>query len=286
VSLPGRTVRPPASRTVSPPGRVRYWLTTILLRIAVSTYLRLRVEGRGRLPAGASIICFNHQSWADPFILVAALPARPDLMFFGPREADLRVGGKNRLIGLSQRGVPFHPGKTNLLEVTRRVQAITDRGARLAIAPEGRIHAGERVVLPLDEGVAFFALRTGVPIVPVGITGVSWLRFGGTVRVRIGEPIAAAGRPTREAVAALTAETTQALLTLVADGRDRPPPGPFGRWLTEVFQDWPEGSRPPVGAVPPGDQPQVGAQPPAAQPPGAQPPSAPPPGGDSNRRSY
>jgi len=266
----------PPGRAVSPPGRVRYWLTTILLRIAVRTYLRLRVEGRERLPAGASIICFNHQSWADPFILVAALPARPDLMFFGPREADLRVGRKNRLIALSQRGVPFHPGKTNLLEVTRRVQAITDRGARLAIAPEGRIHAGEQVVLPLDEGVAFFALRTGVPIVPVGITGVSWLRFGGTVRVRIGEPIAVAGRPTREAVGALTAETRRALLALVADGRDRPPPGPFGRWLTEVFQDWPEGSRPPVGAPPPGDLPQIGAQP----------VGAPPPRGDSNRRSY
>ena len=51
---------------------------------------------------------------------------------------------------------------------------------------------------------------------------------------------------TREAVAAMTAATYRALLDLVADGRDREPPGPFGRWLTEVFQDWPEGSRPPV----------------------------------------
>jgi 1-acyl-sn-glycerol-3-phosphate acyltransferase len=229
-----------------PPGRLRYWLTTILLRVAVGVYVRLRVEGRDRLPPGPSIICFNHQSWADPFILVAALPARPDLMFFGPREADMRIGRKNRLIALSQRGVPFHPGKINLLEVTRRVQAITDGGARLAIAPEGRIHAGERVVLPLDEGVAFFALRTGVPIVPVGITGVGWLRFGGTVRVRVGEPIVPSGRPTRVAVTALTADTRAAMLELVADGRDGPPPGRFGRWLTEVFQDWPEGERPPV----------------------------------------
>ena len=33
----------------------------------------------------------------------------------------------------------------------------------------------------------------------------------------------------------------------VADHPDYPPPGPFGRWLTEVFNEWPEGSRPPVG---------------------------------------
>jgi len=237
---------PGAAEGLRRPGRLRYWLTTILLRVAVGAYVRLRVEGRDRLPPGPSIICFNHQSWADPFILVAALPARPDLVFFGPREADMRVGRKNRLIALSQRGVPFHPGKTNLLEVTRRVQAITDRGARLAIAPEGRIHAGERVVLPLDEGVAFFALRTGVPIVPVGITGVGWLRFGGSVRVRVGKPIGASGRPTRAAVTALTDETRRAMLELVAEGRDRRPPGRFGRWLTEVFQDWPEGARPPI----------------------------------------
>jgi 1-acyl-sn-glycerol-3-phosphate acyltransferase len=101
-------------------------------------------------------------------------------------------------------------------------------------------------VLPLDDGVAFFALRTGVPIVPVGINGLGWLRFGGTVRVRVGEPIAVAGRPTRPAVAALTVDTRRALLALVADGRDREPPGRLGRWLTEVFQEWPEGARPPV----------------------------------------
>ncbi len=67
--------------------------------------------------------------------------------------------------------MPFRPDKTGLIEITRRVQAIFARGDRIAIAPEGRIHAGERVVLPLDEGVAYFALRAGVPIVPVGIIG-------------------------------------------------------------------------------------------------------------------
>ncbi len=228
------------------PGRIRYWLVTILVRIAVGAYLRLRVEDRDRLPAGPAMLCFNHQSWVDPFIVAAALPARPDIMFFGPKEADMRVGRKNRLIAWSQRGVPFRPDKTGLLETTRRVQAIFERGDRLAISPEGRIHAGERVVLPLDEGVAYFALRAGVPIVPIGITGVSWLRFGGTVRVRIGDPIPAGGRPTKERVCELTTATHRALIDLVADGRDRESPGPFGRWLTEVFQDWPEGSRPPT----------------------------------------
>jgi hypothetical protein len=68
------------------------------------------------------------------------------------------------------------------------------------------------------------------------------------VRVRIGDPIPASGRPTRESIAALTASSWSALHALVADHPDFPPPGPFGRWLTEQFNDWPEGSRPQVEA--------------------------------------
>jgi hypothetical protein len=42
----------------------------------------------------------------------------------------------------------------------------------------------------------------------------------------------------------LTAGTAEALRRLVADYPDPPPPGPVGRWLTELFNDWPEGRRP------------------------------------------
>ena len=73
-------------------------------------------------------------------------------------------------------------------------------GGIVAIAGEGRIHPGERDLLPLSEGAAYFALRSGVPLVPIAINGTSWLRFGGRVRVLVGEPLAATGRPTREAV--------------------------------------------------------------------------------------
>jgi hypothetical protein len=49
------------------------------------------------------------------------------------------------------------------------------------------------------------------------------------------------------AIAALTARTERALLAMTADFPDRPTPGRFGRWLTELFNDWPEGSRPALG---------------------------------------
>jgi hypothetical protein len=51
------------------------------------------------------------------------------------------------------------------------------------------------------------------------------------------------GRPTREAVEALTNATSACLRALVADAPEIRRPGRFGRWLTELFNDWPEGSR-------------------------------------------
>jgi 1-acyl-sn-glycerol-3-phosphate acyltransferase len=230
------------------PGRVPYWLTTLGIRLLVHAYVRIRVEGR-ELPPGPAILCFNHQSWTDPFIVVAGLPARPDLWFFGPREADMSVGVRNRLITWSGRGIPYNPDRADLLDVTRHVEGVLASGARLAIAPEGRIHAGERALLPISDGVAFFALRAGVPIVPVGLSGTGWLRLGKTIRVRVGAPIDHRGRPTRQAVAALTAEVRASLLALLADGRDEAPPGRLGRWVTELFNDWPEGRRPSPATV-------------------------------------
>ena len=208
----------------------------------------MRFEGRERLPPGPAIYVTNHLSWADPLVLLAVLPARPKLAMFGPKEADMRVGGRNRLIVWTGFSIPYRPEKTDLIETTRRVQRVLEDGWAIVIMGEGRIHRGERELLPLADGCAFFALRAGVPVVPIAINGTSWLGFGRRVRVRVGEPIPAEGRATRDAVDALTAATTAALLHLVADFPDPPPPGRFGRWLTEVFNDWPEGARPALGA--------------------------------------
>jgi 1-acyl-sn-glycerol-3-phosphate acyltransferase len=99
-------------------------------------------------------------------------------------------------------------------------------------------------VPPLNDGAAFFALRAGVPVVPVAINGTNWLGFGRRVRLRIGEPIDISGFDRRRGVPELTAQIRAGLQALVADFPDRPPPGPFGQWLTELFNEWLEGSRP------------------------------------------
>ena len=221
----------------------RYYTSRLVVGLLMRLLFRLRVEGRDHLPAAPALLCFNHLNWMDPFLLFATLPLRPRLFMFGPKEDDLRRGARNRLMYWTATPVPFKPSKSDLIETTRRVQAVFDSGAVLAIAGEGRIHVGERNLLPLQPGAAYFALRAGVPVVPVALNGLSWLGFRRTLRVRIGTPIPTGERATSEAVDRVTAATTAALLELLADAPDPKPPGPFGRWLTEKFNDWPEGSR-------------------------------------------
>jgi 1-acyl-sn-glycerol-3-phosphate acyltransferase len=223
------------------------WLRFRIARLVVWIFIRLmfrvRLAGRERLPDRPAVYCFNHLNWIDPLILLAALPARPQPSFYGPREETLRRGSRNRLMWWSGLAVPFRPAKDDLLTSVRRAQAVFDTGGVLAIAGEGGIHVHEGDLLPLQEGAAFLAMRARVPIVPLAISGTSWLRFRGRIVVRVGEPIVLRGRPTRAVVAASTAGLWHALHDLLADDRDTSPPGPLGRWLTDLFNDWGSGGR-------------------------------------------
>ena len=222
---------------------IRYYLSRIVAAALTRAWLRFDVEGREHLPAGPAIYAFNHLSWADPFVLMATLPLRPRLSFFGPREEDMRAGGRNRLMLWTGSAIPYKPGKNDLLEATRRVSAVVGRGGALAIAGEGRIGALEDRLLPLNDGPAYFALRSRVPLVPIAINGTSWLRFGARVRVRIGEPIVGTSRPDRLAVEAMTATLAERLEAMLAGGPTPRREGRVASWVTERFNEWPEGSR-------------------------------------------
>jgi len=222
---------------------LRYWASRLVAGAVTRAWLRIECEGFERLPGGPAIYCFNHLSWSDPFVLMATLPMRPRLSFFGPKEEDMGVGGRNRLMHWTGATIPYKPGKNDLLEATRKVSAVVGSGGIVAIAGEGRIGALENAVLPLNDGPAYFALRSRVPVVPIGINGTSWLRFGGRIRVRVGEPIVGAGRPDRVSVAAMTAALQASLAALVADAPQPARRGRSGAWLSDRFNEWPEGSR-------------------------------------------
>ena len=223
---------------------LRYRITRIFVKVLAACLVRLRLEGREHIVAGPALYCFNHLGWSDPPVIMAAFPGSIRLFFYGPKEETLRRGFRNRVMWWTGVAVPFKPGKDDLLTSVRRAQAVFDSGASLAIAGEGAIHIHEGDLLPLQEGAAYLAMRAGVPIVPVALSGTSWVGFRRLIRVRIGQPILTSGvRPTHEAIREYTWRTWHALRAMVAEDRDLPVPGPFGRWLSDAFNDWGPGGR-------------------------------------------
>ncbi len=152
----------------------------------------------------------------------------------------MSVGWRNRLLTWSEMGVPFKPHRTDLLDTTRRAVGVLKAGNVLIIAAEGRLSDREGEIVPLYNGAAYFALRARVPVLPVAVIGTRWLRFGGTVRLSAGKLLAIDGlRADRAGVETLTERVRESMEALLADVPEEPPPGPFGRWLTDLFADRP-----------------------------------------------
>lgn len=222
---------------------LRYQAARLFVKVVAGILIRLRLEGQEHIPDGPALYCFNHLGWTDPPVLLATFPRRVRLFFYGPREETMSRGARNRIMWWTGVSVPFKPGNEGLITSVKRAQAVFDAGAGLAIAGEGAIHIHEGDLLPLQEGAAYLAMRAGVPIVPVAITGTSWIGFRRLVRVRIGAPIPTGVRPTHDAIREYTWRTWHALRAMVAEDRDLAVPGRFGRWLTDVFNDWGPGGR-------------------------------------------
>jgi 1-acyl-sn-glycerol-3-phosphate acyltransferase len=221
----------------------RHWFSRMLAHSIVRTWFRVTVVHPERFLAEPALYAFNHLSWIDTALMISVFPKQPRLYMYGPKQADIHDGGRNRFMWWTGIPVPFSPYKSDMLTSVKRAQAVFDSGGVLAIAPEGTIHVHEGDLMPFEEGAAYLAIRAGVPIVPVAITGTSWARFRAPVLVRRGEPIQPEGRPTREAVARYTALTWHALKSMVAEDRDPPRPGFIGRWFTDWFNDWGPGGR-------------------------------------------
>jgi 1-acyl-sn-glycerol-3-phosphate acyltransferase len=234
---------PPAPEPFDPqpPGRLKHWFIRYGLRFFISCYLRVRVTGLEHVPRDRPyMMCFSHPSWVDPMLLAAFWPDEPRLFVFGPKEEDMQTGRRNRIIRWSHMAVPFKPSKNDLLNTTRHAVAVMQNGYVLALAGEGRLSDRDGAIVPLQEGASYFALRARVPILPVVIIGTRWLRFGKRVEMRAGPLVPTDGlRADKHTMSAVTHTTQEAMEALLVGVTEEPPPGPFGRWMTDLMADRP-----------------------------------------------
>jgi 1-acyl-sn-glycerol-3-phosphate acyltransferase len=120
-------------------------------------------------------------------------------------------------------GFPVHRGAVDR-DALRRCIEIVEAGEPLVLFPEGTRQSGP-LVQELFEGAAYVAMRTGVPIVPVGIGGSERAMPKGARALRpvriaivVGEPIEPpvgdGRRGSRRAVRELTAQLHKQLQEL------------------------------------------------------------------------
>ena len=143
-----------------------YRVVRVILLGFAKVWFRLEVEGREHVPAeGAFVVSPIHRSNLDTPV-VSAITTRT-LRYMGKESL-----WKSRPLGwflTAMGGFPVQRGTADR-EALKAALACVERGEPLVMFPEGTRQEGP-IVEHVFDGVAYVALRVGVPIVPVGIGG-------------------------------------------------------------------------------------------------------------------
>ncbi len=160
---------------------------------------RPRIEGRHNFPRkGAVILASNHLSFIDSFVIPLAAP-RP-VRFLAKSSYFDGTGAKgwlSREFFYAAGAFPVKRGAGQAaLDALEQQKKMLDAGWSTALYPEGTRSLDGRLYKGRT-GVAFLALQTGAPVIPVGLVGTDRImpvggkfpRLRPRVTVRFGEPI-------------------------------------------------------------------------------------------------
>jgi len=146
--------------------RIAYHTVRTIVTVFCRVWCRMSIEGRENLPeSGPFILAPTHRSIIDT--PVASGVYRRRMRFMGADK-----WWSNRCFGRllsALGGFPVSRGSADR-EALRRCIAVIEGGEPLVLFPEGERKSGV-TVQPLFEGAAYVAMKTGVPIIPVGIGG-------------------------------------------------------------------------------------------------------------------
>lgn len=173
-------------------GELRFYAICRFIAVGVSRiWYPGTVTGREHLPvAGPYVLAPVHRSNVDWLIVARVTRRRLRYLVKGEVWKVKSVGRLLELLGT----FPVQRGAADREALTRSVEVLA-AGEPLVVFPEGTRGAGP-VVGELREGVAYLALRAGVPVIPVGVAGTERAMPRGAkfprparVRIVIGEPI-------------------------------------------------------------------------------------------------
>jgi 1-acyl-sn-glycerol-3-phosphate acyltransferase len=230
-----------------------------VLRSLIHSLFRVRVEHPERIPQGPALLAVNHLNHIDPFLLLSEVPSTPYYHILADARTLYNKWWKRQVLQQARGVIPVErrwreeiaviaAAKTDrpdlaalgaaleqdvpagnaiaaLRQIDRAIQAIFAHGDGIILFPEGGLGTLEgQLRLPLKRGTVIYALRAGVPIVPVALIGTKDLYFRKTLTVKFGEPLhfSASHRPkSSEAQAALEA-LQAALLQLLPQNYQEP----------------------------------------------------------------
>jgi 1-acyl-sn-glycerol-3-phosphate acyltransferase len=155
-------------------------------KVLVSTFyhllFRIEVHGTENLPReGGVILCGNHFTAHDPLVMGVAAPRPVSFMAKAELFTIPVIGSIARAVG----AFPVKRGQPDRAALKRAIEVVQSGGC-FGIFPEGtRSRTG--VLAKAEPGTAYFALKTGAPVVPVGIS--STYKLFSPVIVHFGKPV-------------------------------------------------------------------------------------------------
>jgi 1-acyl-sn-glycerol-3-phosphate acyltransferase len=161
------------------------WLLRARLELEGAEHLPRDPRGR---PAGRWIAAVvPHRTWIDPFVPWILLPERPRFTFFGDARTMARSPLRRFLVRRLGGVIPIPSGRdpqTVAVHLAAAAAAL-DAGSVFMLMPETGPASAAGAIRRLGGGMAYVALRSGAPIVPLILGGNDELYLGRRVILRV-----------------------------------------------------------------------------------------------------
>ncbi|MFZ4516701.1 MAG: lysophospholipid acyltransferase family protein [Acidimicrobiia bacterium] len=170
--------------------RVLYAACRAVIVVVCKCLWSVRIEFRGPLPGAAPFILTpTHRSALDiPFM---GFVTRRPIRFMGKVELWRKPMIGKFLTALG--GFPVKRGAADRAALAEAIRVL-ELGAPLTVFPEGTRGLGGRVAR-IEEGVAYLAMKTGAPIVPIGVAGSEHILAKGKSLPRFTKVVIVVGEP-------------------------------------------------------------------------------------------